>query len=193
MKKLNNKGMTIVEILITFVIIASITVSLYASIASLKNKEEVASYKESITTYKNLLTREIENDIIMKKLKATKNNTSNHITLVFKNGEEKELSITKSDLTIPKNPRLCRSESNGEISNKESIKYGEHTYPLPVLGSDNIITANGCRNINKLKIANSTLITAGYNNQILIIVINLEHPDLGSKYSIKITAPINND
>ena len=192
MKKLNNKGMTIVEILITFVIIASITVSLYASIASLKNKEEIVSYKEGITTYKNLLTREIQNDIIMKKLKTTKNETSNHITLVFRNGEEKDLSFTKSDLTIPKNPRLCRSESNGEINNKETIKYGDHTYPLPVLGSDNIIIGDGCKNINKLRITGggfSTTATSG----VLIISISLYHPDLGSKYSIKITAPINND
>ena len=190
MKKLNNKGMTIVEILVTFVIIASITISIYASIASLKGREEIASYKESINTYKNLLTRDIENDIIMKKLTGiTVENPSSSIILKFKNKEEKKLTVNKSDLTIPKNPQLCKNNTNSNISNQESITYGDETYPLPVLGSDNIITGSGCQKLNKLKIDTVTL-TGPYPTN-LYINIRLYHPDLGYKYNIRISAPIN--
>ena len=56
-RKLNNKGMTAIEILITFAIVVVIVVSMYDGIMDLKNKETVASYKLSLTTYKNLLTK----------------------------------------------------------------------------------------------------------------------------------------
>ena len=68
MKKLNNKGMTMIEVLVTFVIVVIIVVAMYASISNLRNRQTIASYKESIITYKDLLTREIQNDLILKQL-----------------------------------------------------------------------------------------------------------------------------
>ena len=67
-KRLNNKGMTAIEILITFVIVVIIVISMYNGIMDLKTKETIASYKLSLVTYKNLLTKDIQDDII-KKLK----------------------------------------------------------------------------------------------------------------------------
>ena len=57
--KLNNKGMTIIEILVTFVIVVVVATSLYASVIALKNKETIASYKESLTTDRDLMIRDI--------------------------------------------------------------------------------------------------------------------------------------
>ena len=42
-KRLNNKGMTAIEILITFAIVVVIVVSMYNGIADLKAKETVSS------------------------------------------------------------------------------------------------------------------------------------------------------
>ena len=50
-KKLNNKGMTAIEILITFVIVAIIVVSMYNGISGLKTRETVASYKFAYQRY----------------------------------------------------------------------------------------------------------------------------------------------
>jgi len=62
--KLNNKGMTAIEILVTFVIIVVIVASMYDGIMALRTRETIASYKLSLVTYKNLLTKEIQDDLI---------------------------------------------------------------------------------------------------------------------------------
>ena len=62
MKNLNNKGMTAVEILVCFILVIVITVSMYTTVATYKNKQQIESFKEKIYTYKNLLTKEINDD-----------------------------------------------------------------------------------------------------------------------------------
>ena len=62
MKKLNNKGMTSVEVLMSFVVVVMITVSMYTVVSSYQNKQQIESFKEKVMTYKNLLTKEI-NDL----------------------------------------------------------------------------------------------------------------------------------
>lgn len=64
MIKLNNKGMTAVEILVCMVLIVVITVSMYSSVSAYKNKQQIESFKEKIMTYKNLITKEINDDLI---------------------------------------------------------------------------------------------------------------------------------
>ena len=66
MKKLNNKGMTIIEILVCFIIVSIISASIYAIVSNYNNKKNVESYKQEIYKYKNLLTKEIYDDIIFK-------------------------------------------------------------------------------------------------------------------------------
>ena len=68
LKKLNNRGMTAVEILVCFVLMSILAVSMYSSIASYKNKQSIESAKEKIFTYKNLLTKEVQDDLIKKGL-----------------------------------------------------------------------------------------------------------------------------
>ena len=70
MKKLNNKGMTSVEILISFVVVVMISISMYTTVSAYQNKQQVESFKEKIMTYKNLLTKEVNDDLIKKGLIA---------------------------------------------------------------------------------------------------------------------------
>ena len=65
---LNNKGMTVVELLASFIIVALIMTTLYATMNNFSDKRVEESAKESIYTYKNLLTKEIYDDIINKGL-----------------------------------------------------------------------------------------------------------------------------
>ena len=62
--KLNNKGLTAIEILVTFVLIAIIVVSMYDGVVDLKTRETVSSYKLSLNTYRNLLTKAIQDHLI---------------------------------------------------------------------------------------------------------------------------------
>lgn len=68
MKRLNNKGMTIIEVLVCFVLVAIITTSMYNSISNFNDRRNLESMKEKIFNVKNLFTKEIEDDIIKKGL-----------------------------------------------------------------------------------------------------------------------------
>ena len=64
LKRLNNKGMSIIEILLCFILVTIITGSIYSTVNAFSNKKVEEQAKEKIYTYKNLLTRDIETDII---------------------------------------------------------------------------------------------------------------------------------
>ena len=64
MKKLNNKGMTSIEVLLAFIVVVMLSVSMYTTISAYQNKQNIESFKEKIMTYKNLLTKEINDDLI---------------------------------------------------------------------------------------------------------------------------------
>lgn len=66
-RKLNNKGMTIIEILICFVLVSIIIISMFNVVNNYKDKEEIESYKKDIRTYQNILTETIFDDIIANK------------------------------------------------------------------------------------------------------------------------------
>ncbi len=192
--KLNNKGMTIIEILVTFVIVVVVVTSLYASVIALKNKETIASYKESLTTYRDLMIRDIESDLIEKGLSSyaysTLETNKDKITFTFRDGQKKDLIIThkmgchaisaseKSDTT------LCPG-SNSKIGDNYSITYGGIDYKLPDIGST--------ENVDKQPIYDliiDNVIIDNSSSDIFDLKIILYHPDLGTKYSIHITSPI---
>lgn len=192
--KLNNKGMTIIEILVTFVIVVVVVTSLYASVIALKNKETIASYKESLTTYRDLMIRDIEADLIEKGLSSyaySPLETKDKITFTFRDGQKKELIIThkmgchaisdseKSDKT------LCPNTSKDDSKDDYSISYGGVDYKLPDIGSTYNVYGG---KIYDLIIDN--VIIDKSSSDIFDLKIILYHPDLGTKYSIHITSPI---
>ena len=53
MKKLNNKGMTLIEIIVCFVIVVVIVLSMLKVVNNYKDKQDIESYKSAIfTSYK---------------------------------------------------------------------------------------------------------------------------------------------
>jgi hypothetical protein len=64
MKKLNNKGITTIEVLLCFVLVVIITVSIYSTVSSFNDKKVLEGYREEIINYKNLLTKDIQDDFI---------------------------------------------------------------------------------------------------------------------------------
>lgn len=68
MKKLNNKGMTIIEILVCFIIVSIISASIYSTVTNYNDKKNLESNKQEIYKFKNLLTKEIYDDIVYKGL-----------------------------------------------------------------------------------------------------------------------------
>lgn len=64
MKKLNNHGLTAVEVLICFSITAVIVISLFKIINNFNEKQTIESRKNLIETYKNTVTKTIMDDIL---------------------------------------------------------------------------------------------------------------------------------
>ena len=200
LKKLNNRGMTAVEILVCFVLMSILAVSMYSSIASYKNKQSIESAKEKIFTYKNLLTKEVQDDLIKKGLVSaeisetineTKGKPENlpskvfKVDFLFRDGSKKQLVINRrlaSDYSVVD----CASE---KINDAFSIQYGEEgnlmTYDLPDVGYGE----NQCgEKVLDLRINN---VDINKDNNILTIYIGFYHPDLGTIYGIDIVCPIN--
>lgn len=200
LKKLNNRGMTAVEILVCFVLMSILAVSMYSSIASYKNKQSIESAKEKIFTYKNLLTKEIQDDLIKKglvsaEISETINETTGKpenlpskafkVDFLFRDGSKKQLVINRrlaSDYSVVD----CASE---KINDAFSIQYGEEgnlmTYDLPDVGYGE----NQCgEKVLDLRINN---VDINKDNNILTIYIGFYHPDLGTRYGIDIVCPIN--
>ena len=192
-KKLNNKGISTAEVLVCFVLIVLVSSSIYSIVSTSKNKQQVESFKEKVVTYKNLLTKEINNDLIKNGLIAASYNGSDTVTMNLKNGETKCLTI---DQTIYTPNFLSNFNYQGGVScsagtcSSEVFKVGygdcgsEVYYPLPDLGSS--FNTNN-QEILDLRIADYDVNTS---NQVLSINIRFYHPELGYKYGIDIVNPI---
>lgn len=207
--KLNKRGITTIEVLIAFVLLAIIVVSMYGTVETYKNRQNIESYKNTILTYKNLLTKDIQDDLIKKNLvdvsinytqittdgsgKITTPETYN-VKLFFRDGTSKVLKVERvladdygesSYTTEPVSSGTCSNNKNDYFA----ISYGPEddmiSYPVPELGSGENDT--GC----KIQDLRMTDININNDNDILTIFINFYHPDFGSKYSINIVCPIN--
>ncbi len=201
--KLNNKGVTTIEILISFVLLAIIVVSLYGSVESYKNKQNIESNKNQIMTYKNLLTKEIQDDLIMKGLIDV---TVKHQPFVavpitpetytvdfsFKDGTKSQLIVKRvlaNDYGV-EGSGACTSGRNDYFSIsygplKPDLTYDLTEYELPDLGSGE--NNEGCKVLD-LRMSDININT---DNDILTIDIRFYHPDFSTKYGIDIACPIN--
>lgn len=188
--KLNNKGITTVEVLICFVLVVIITASMYAIISSFNDKKAIESAREEINTYKNILTKDIQEDFVKIGVVGTsyvENGPDHILTCNMKDGTTRVLAIhqefAKSDL---------HPGGSNSIDDKFTIKYGEEgnliDYPLPDLGS----SKNAKKHIVKdLSINENGIIIENIDNKILSIYIGFYHPDLYTRYAIDIVTPIN--
>lgn len=186
-KKLNNKGFTTIEVILCFVLVVIITTSLYTTITSFNEKRITEEYKSKIYTYKNLLTKEIQDDILKKGLIAAEAKTTNEdkqtleVLFSFKDGSEKTLLVEMLQAQSSYHPFGSTTENDYYM-----IKYGSIEYPLPELGE--YVNEDNGLTIKDLSISSATCQT---DNNILRLHINLYHPDLGYRYSINIICPIN--
>ena len=197
MRKLNNKGMTAVEVLVCFLIVVIITVSMYTMVSAYKNKQEIEAIKEKIVTYKNLLTKEINDDLIKNGIisaevkEFTADSDNYEVTMTLRNGDKKRLKIRR----VLAFDYLLEPDKEGSPDRSESkddefmISYGDYDsetdYPIPDVGYSENLYGN---KIYDLRINNVDINT---DDSILTIYIDFYHPELGTKYAIDIVCPMN--
>ncbi len=102
MKKLNTKGMTIIEVLISFVLIMIILIGLFSIVMSYRDKATKEALKEEYISFKDIVTKDIQNDILKRGLqKVTQVEPASScgvdiiqcINLSFKDGTNKNLFV----------------------------------------------------------------------------------------------------
>lgn len=192
MKRLNNKGITTIEVIISFVIVVIITTSLYTTVSNYNQKRLIENYKSKIYTYKNTLTKEIQDDFIKIGLthasydKEYDGTTTVHtVNCDLKDGTKRTLIVTQrfTDSTY--------HHGDPSVDDYFMIQYGNQEandmldYPLPNVGES--VSENG-KIVYDLSI-NNVLINIEDEN-ILSIYIGFYHPELMTRYGINIICPI---
>ena len=199
---LNNKGMSAVEVLITFTLIAIISISLLNVVMAYKDREDTESYKQEIITYKNNITKLLQDDAtryIIKSVKRTKYEVGD--LCEYDENDPQTRDATKEDVVnlieyeikfslTSEVKTLTIDRKNNVISyteNKKQVKY-----PLPDLGTSKFerVGKVRCKNIKALRISDVRITE---ENNFFMIDINLYHNKvkLENKYGIHIAAPIN--
>ena len=103
MRKLNNKGMSIIEIVLTFAIIMVIVVGMLSIIMNYRNKVSISMERLKLSTFKNTITKDIQDDILRLGISSidkegycrSVSGLRQCINIVFKDGTEKALGISQ--------------------------------------------------------------------------------------------------
>ena len=195
MRKLNNKGITTIEVIICFVLIVIVTMSMYSTISYFNEKRLIEGYKEKIYNYKDLLTKDIQDDFIKIGLthadyqKNVDGNVTRYIVnCTMKDGTNRQLLIEQ---TLGKSSyHLAGLDADDYFMVKYGKKNGNETeykyeeYPIPELG----FSKQNNHKIQDLCINNIYVDIS--DNNILSIYIGFYHPDLSTRYGVNIVAPI---
>ena len=203
MKKLNNKGMTIVEIVLTFSIIMVIVIGMLTIVVNYRNKVSVSLTRLKLETFKNNLTQDIYNDVLKYGVKEIEdfsgtNDTNNLcnvaglnrcIVITFQDGSKKALGTSK----------ILNPDDKDSIINKY-VYYDGIKYPLkdvlpqtlPVSTGDKTIHWSNLESIklNDDGIINSTfsVLEDGTKAYIYNIDIGITHVDYEDDFGIHIVA-----
>jgi len=113
--KLNNKGISIIEIVLTFSLIMIMVIGMIGIVFNYREKASVSLEKLDMHTFKNTITKDIQDDILEYGVKEINTNgecltnteLNSCVNIVFKNGEEKifgtsKIAIGTSDEEIKK-------------------------------------------------------------------------------------------
>ena len=163
MKKLNNKGITAVELLVSFVIISAIVVSMFDLIMNYRNREQIEEFNNEVISFSNNLQKEIQDDLIKGHLVSVTNlsGDKHKATLVFENYQT-SIEI-KPDLGI-----ISYGTSGNVID-----------YEIPAIAD---LTLSPDSSVEYIEASN------GY----LKITIILNHPNFNEEtYTFMINSPIN--
>lgn len=190
-KKLNNSGLTVVEILVCFSIVVVIVMSMFKVVNNQKAKQEIESTKNSMLTYKNEVTKTIEEDIIdgsgVKSCTINEDTSGNYNTYTLDytlmDDSQRELIITQySDCDENSKAEDVESESDAAFDCKDN-NYIEF-YKGSIIEDKFEIPDVYTLRFNNIQIKN--------DNDYLKIYVGFRHNDLGNKYSaLDIVVPIN--
>lgn len=215
--RLNNKGMTTIEILVSFILVAILSATMYTTVSNYNTKRKLESDKLEINTYKNLLTKQIQDDLIKiglvgaTKLELTDGNKDYFAAdLLLADKSKRRIIITRQladDYLVVLNPSEGEDYKRygdefgvyyGTVSNdlnnttiKEINNEGLESIPLPDLGYG--MNHSGLSGVEQYKVLDFRIqnVRISTDNNTFSLFLGFYHIDEGSKYAINIVCPIN--
>ncbi len=173
MSKLNNKGFTAIELLVTFIILSFVVTGMFDVVLNYKDKEQHESLRSSIIDYENKIQKLIQDDLVVGHLVSVKlpdNNATDKLNATFR--------MSNSTTNVQYNTNLVINLTNNNISYGKSGE--EITYSLPDIEN---LTFNKDETSIELLGDDATFIK---------INISLSHPDFtDDELNFSITAPVN--
>lgn len=182
----NNKGFTIAELLVTFVLVMSIVLALFKVVDHYRERQQNATSVKEMNSYRNQIVKVVEDDILFnyRGIKEIKGLDQNDISLspIEKANFQQGIEITFNEVianTQPNTPNTKRL-----IVKKNGILYDNMFYEFPskfVSAVDDVIYTE-----TKVSSDDSSLDKAIYS-----IHIDLTHSELNRIFNINIVA-VNN-
>lgn len=183
----NNKGFTIAELLVTFVLVMSIVLALFKVVDHYRERQQNATSVKEMNSYRNQIVKVVEDDILfncggIKEIKGLdQNDPSPSLTEIEKANFQQGIEITFNGFVDDNEPIIKRL-----IVKKNGILYGGRFYEFPskfVSAVDDVIyTETQVENVS----SDPLLKKAIYS-----IHIDLTHSELNRIFNINIVA-VNN-
>lgn len=177
----NNKGFTIAELLVTFVLVMSIVLALFKVVDHYRERQQNATSVKEMNSYRNQIVKVVEDDILFNYggIKEIKGLDQNDISLspIEKANFQQGIEITFNKVDDEKNTQITQNL----IVKKNGILYGDMFYEFPskfVSAVDDVIYTE-----TKVSSDDSSLDKAIYS-----IHIDLTHSELNRIFNINIVA-----
>lgn len=120
---MNNKGVTVIEILVSFILISILVIGMMNVVYLYRGKINTSNYRKQLITYKNTLTKDIYNDILKKKVYDVKRCEDDERRCI-----EFTFGLTE-DSFVTKRLEISKSSTDEEKRNKY-ISYGGQIYKI---------------------------------------------------------------
>ena len=179
----NNKGFTIAELLVTFVLVMSIVLALFKVVDHYRERQQNATSVKEMNSYRNQIVKVVEDDILfnyggIKEIKGLDQNDKS-LSAIQKANFQQGIEITFNKVDDEKNTQVTKNL----IVKKNGILYGEIFYEFPskfVSAIDDVIyTETQVENVS----SDPLLKKAIYS-----IHIDLTHSELNRIFNINIVA-----
>lgn len=200
--RLNNKAMTLIEILVCFTLVGIISTMMLSTVMNYRTRQEMESVSLEVIKYKNTITKMVQDDIAKKHLKSvgkieTSENSNYYIWSVTLNFDlpeplSKELEVYQSKGTSAIRDKIVYTDNKGSAGKKV-------TYTLPDFGSYHPTADTQLMNLRfgvGFEDAPTEHTKVNINRHhddesVFIADIPIFYHELGAKYHILIEAPIN--
>lgn len=185
----NNKGFTIAELLVTFVLVMSIVLALFKVVDHYRERQQNATSVKEMNSYRNQIVKVVEDDILFNSGGIKEIKGLDKATLELESGGLEQTDFQQG-IEITFNGVISNTQPNTTntkrlIVKKNGILYGDMFYEFPskfVSAVDDVIYTE-----TKVSSDASSLDKAIYS-----IHIDLTHSELNRIFNINIVAVNNN-